>query len=182
MPRPPPMSSTDGLQPSSARARSQNAASRSTASRLSSTCASCEPTWKWTPATSSPSRRAGARGLVRSVEHHGDTERRGSAKLLVGLVVAVEQDLLARDSGGLCEFELAERRDIGSDALLAEHPQQGDVRERLRPVHDERSRSSVRVRARLCANGLLAVDDERRPVLLREPRGADSSQGERTGV
>ena len=52
------MSSTCGVQPSSARARSQNAASRSTASRLSSMRASCEPTWKWTPATSIPSVRA----------------------------------------------------------------------------------------------------------------------------
>ena len=76
---------------------------------------------------------------------------------------------LAGDAGGLRERELAERRDVGADTLVGEHAQQRDVRERLRPVDDERARRGFAVRARLRADRLLAVDEERRPVLRREP-------------
>ena len=71
------------------------------------------------------------------------------------------------EPGRLRERELAERRDVGADALLGEQPQQRDVRERLRPVDDERAGRGLAVRARLRADRLLAVDDERRPVLRR---------------
>ena len=186
--------------------------------------ASCEPTWKCTPATSIPSPRASAitasarsggepelrlvvRGLDRLVRdrldarrqpdehasHAGRGRRAGSsgassttvapasaaaAQLLVRLVVAVEEDALAGDARRLREGELAERRDVGADALVGEHPQQRDVRERLRPVDDERVRRGVAVRARLRADRLLAVDDERRPVLGRELGRGDAAERE----
>ena len=66
------------------------------------------------------------------------------------------------------ELELAERRDVGAEALLGEQPQERDVRERLRPVDDERVRRGVAVRARRRAERLLAVDDERRAELVGE--------------
>ena len=178
------------------RARSQNAASRSTASMLSSTRASCEPTWKWTPSTSSPSVRdssiacsaasaespnfepscavridscvtASTPGVSRTSTRCTPAAAARSAssgassttaapaaaaraELLVRLVVAVEEDPLAGDLRGLREGELAERRDVGADALVGEHAQQRDVRERLRPVDDERAGAAAAY-ARACA-------------------------------
>ena len=66
--------------------------------------------------------------------------------------------------------ELAERRDVGADALLGEEAQQRDVRERLRAVDDERLGRRPPVERAPLAQGLLAVDDERRAEVLRRAR------------
>ena len=68
------------------------------------------------------------------------------------LVVAVHDDLVAVESGGPGELELAGRGDVRADALLAQEAEKGDVGERLRPERDvtsvDRAASSARARAR----------------------------------
>ena len=68
------------------------------------------------------------------------------------LVVAVHDDLVAREAGGAGERELAGRGDVGADALLAQQAQHGDVGERLRPERDVAAgrppRAATRARAR----------------------------------
>jgi len=49
-------------------------------------------------------------------------------------------------------------------------------RERLRAVDDEGLRRGGPVRPRLRADRLLAIDDERRPVLGRELRRGDAAE------
>ena len=228
------MSSTAGVQSSSSRARSQNAASRSTATRLSSTRASCEPTWKCTPATSMPSARASAIDaraprpaaspnfdsscavwidwcVTASTPGVSRTSTRrtpaaaaragssGASSTTVAPAAAAPRssssDLLLpwkrirspAIPARLRERELAERRDVGADALLGEQPQQRDVRERLRPVDDERARrrrrgrrapargssprsrrrAACRARAASCA----ARDAAERELAVVDPRG-----------
>ena len=134
-----------------------------------------------TPGVSRTSTRrtpAAARALrlVGRVEHDERAGLRGGPQLLVRLVVAVEEQAVAGEPGRARERELAERRDVGADALLGEHAQQLDVRERLRPVDDQRVRRGVAVGARLRAQRLLAVDEERRPVLVREPRDGHAAE------
>ena len=105
---------------------------------------------------SADARLGRARGLVERVE---DDERAGLGRgrqLLVGLVVAVHEQPLARDPGPLRERELAERGDVGADALLGEQPHQRDVRERLRPVDDERVRNGPLEQSRPLAERALA--------------------------
>ena len=75
--------------------------------------------------------------------------------------------------------ELAERRDVGADALLGEHRaaarRSGTPSSRRRRA---RPGAAVAVRARLRADRLLAVDDERRPVLGRERGRGDAAERE----
>ncbi len=118
----------------------------------------------------------GTPGLVRRVEHDGRARLGRAAQLVLRLVVAVKENPLAVDARRLRDGELAERRDVGADALLGEDPEQRDVRERLRPVDDECVRRGGSVRARLRADRLLAVDDERRPVLGRELRRGHAAE------
>ena len=99
----------------------------------------------------------------------------GSSELLVGLVVAVEDEPVAGNACAQRELQLTERRDVGAEPFRGEEPQQRDVRERLRPVHDERVRFHARVRARARENGVPAVDDERRAELAGECRRADAA-------
>ena len=94
----------------------------------------------------------------------------------------MEDEPFAGNPRRLRERELAERRDVGADALLREQPQQRDVRERLRAVDDERARRRVAVRANLRADRLLAVDDERRAELLRERARASSAERQLAGI
>ena len=107
-------------------------------------------------------------GLAGSVEHDERAGFRGSPQLRFRLVVAVEHDPLAGDLGGPRERELAEGRDVGADAFFREQPELRDVRERLRPVDEERTRRLLAVRAHLRADRLRAVDEERRPVPFRQ--------------
>ena len=95
-------------------------------------------------------RRAGR--LVGCVEDDGRAGLAGRAQLVVRLVVAVEEDPLARQAGRLRERELAERGDVGAEALLGEDAEERDVRERLRPVDDQGARRGLPVRARLGAD------------------------------
>jgi hypothetical protein len=82
----------------------------------------------------------------------------------------VEHDPLAGNPGGPRERELAEGRDVSADAFFRKQPEERDIRERLRPVDEERTRRRLPVRMHVRADRLRAVDDERRPVFLREPR------------
>ena len=95
--------------------------------------------------------RGCARRLVERVEHDERARLGGGAQLLVRLVVAVHDQPLAGDPRAPRERELAERGDVGADPLLGSSRMHGDVRERLRPVDDERPRqrpagTSARVR------------------------------------
>ena len=105
--------------------------------------------------------------LARPVEHDERARLGRGAQLLVRLVVAVEDEPLAGDAGRLRERELAERRDVGADSLLREQPQQRDVRERLRPVDDERAGRSLAVRrapgSGSCARSRRAAASRARP-------------------
>ena len=91
-----------------------------------------------------------ARRLVERVERDERARLGRGAQLLVRLVVPVHDQPLALDPRPPCERELAERGDVGAEALLGEQPHDGDVRERLRPVDDERIRARRRrnIRAR----------------------------------
>ena len=92
-------------------------------------------------------------------------------QLLVRLVVPVDDEVARRlDPGRARERELTQRGHVCADALLAQQPQERDVREGLRPVDDASAcadRAAANVRAAR-AQRLLAVDDERRPEALRE--------------
>ena len=86
--------------------------------------------------------------------------------------------------GGVRATELADRRDVGAEALLGEEPEHGDRRERLRPVGDERAGRRREVRLCLPAERRLVVDDEGRPELtgeLRDPRAAEDQLAVRDG-
>ena len=82
----------------------------------------------------------------------------------------------------LREAELAERRDVGADALLGEQAEQRDVRERLRPVDDERVGRGRAVGAGVGAERRLVVDDERAPVRGDELGRGDAAERERAAV
>ncbi len=92
------------------------------------------------------------------------------AEKRLALVVAVHDDLVAAEPGGPGELELAARRNVGADALLAEKAKDGHVRERLRPERDVTAVDRGEQRPRPRAERALAVDDERRAELLRELR------------
>ena len=72
------------------------------------------------------------RRLVGRVEHDGSVLLCGAAEQRVVLVVPVHDELAPREPGAARERELARRRDVGADALVAEQAKQRDVRERLR--------------------------------------------------
>ena len=113
------------------------------------------------------------RRLVGRIE---DDERLGLGRrgeLLVGLVVPMHEQPFACDAGAPRERQLAQRRDVGTKPLLGEQPHQRDVRERLRPVDDERVRYGSLEHPRPLAEHLLGVDDERRPEPLRQLGAGD---------
>ena len=120
----------------------------------------------------------GALRLVRRVDHDRGVRLRRGPELLVRLVVAVEEQPVAGNAGAPRERQLAERRDVRADPLAGEDAQHLDVRERLRPVRDQRVRSGGAIGARLRPQRLLAVDEQRRPVLGREPRDGHSADRE----
>jgi hypothetical protein len=88
----------------------------------------------------------------------------------------VEEDPVAWNPRSRGERQLAERRDVGADPLLGEDAEQRNARERLRPVDDERVGRGVAIRARLRPDRLLAVDDERRPMLGRQLGRGDTAE------
>ena len=126
-----------------------------------------------------------ARG-PRTVELIGcveDDERvAGRSELLVGLVVPVHDEPVRRDAGLAGEGELPKRRHVGADAFLGQEAEDADVRERLRPVDDERLGSCLAIRACLRANRLLAVDDERSAVLLGEVGRPEAAEHQLAGL
>lgn len=107
-------------------------------------------------------------GLVGGVEHDGRAACRCRLKQGGVLVVPVHDQVSAFETGRLGERELTGRGHVRADALLAEQPQEGDVRERLRPEED----AAVGDRGTECpglgANRGLAEDDKGSPVLRGE--------------
>src|SRR5581483_11715224 len=181
IPRPPPRSTMRGVHASSCSARSQKATSRSTARRLSSTRASCEPTWKCTPATSSPTSPAAR--IACSAASGGIPNFDASCAVRTATCVTASTPGVRRTrTRRPRERELAERRDVGADALLGEDAEDRDVRERLRPVDDECTRRRARIRTRLRTDRLLAVHDERRAVLRGEPLRGHAADRERAAL
>ena len=107
--------------------------------------------------------------LVGRIEHDRSVLHRGLAQERCVLVVAVDDELAAREPGGSREGELTRGGDVGSDSLVAEDAEDGDVGERLRAVEESSVWSRRRAqRACLEPERLLAVDDERCPEALRE--------------
>ena len=106
--------------------------------------------------------------LLQCVEHDERAGPSGRLQLAVRLVVPVEHEAFARDPGAQRKLELPERGHVCAEPLGCEQAQQGDVGERLRPVDEQRARRCLPVRAHLIADRALAVDDERRPVPMRE--------------
>ena len=118
------------------------------------------------------------RNLVERIDDHDCPGLGRRLELFVGLVVAMEQDPLALHACAQRELELTARGDVGPQTLPGEEPEQRDVGERLRPVHDERFGIHSRIRARPGENRLPAVHEERRAELLREGRRTDSAHHE----
>jgi len=116
--------------------------------------------------------------LLECVEHNERAHLRGHRQLGVGLVVAVEDQPLCGNAGTQRELQLAQCRHVRTEPLGREQPQEGDVREGLRPVDDERPRVHTRVRARPRENSIPAVHDERRAELLRELRRPHAAEHE----
>ena len=109
-----------------------------------------------------------APGLVERVE---DDERAclgRRAQLLVRLVVPVHEQPVALDPGAARERELTQRGHVRAEPFLGEQAHQRDVRERLRPVDDERVRNGPLEHPRALAQRVLGVDDERRAEPLRQ--------------
>ena len=80
----------------------------------------------------------------------------------------MHDETVAGDAGRLGEAELAERRDVGPEALLGEDAEHLDVRERLGAVGDQRVRRRGPVGARPGADRRLVVDEKRRAVFAGE--------------
>ena len=78
----------------------------------------------------------------------------------------MHDDPFGIEAGARRELQLAQGRDVRAEPLLGEEPKQGQVRECLDAVDNERVGRSLPVRLRRGAKGLLAVDDERRSELV----------------
>ena len=90
----------------------------------------------------------------------------------------MEDEPLAGDARAPGELELAESGDVRPEPFAGEQPQERDVRDRLRPVDDERGRVHARVRARTRENGIPAIGEQRRAELRRELRRAHAADDE----
>ena len=123
-----------------------------------------------TPAAAARSASSGASSTTRQ------PASAAAGELLVRLVVAVQHDRVATDAGAPRVRELAERRGLGAQPLLREHAEHGDVGERLHAVEDGGAVRRLPVRQRPRPQGLFAIDDERRAVLLREGRCRDAAE------
>ena len=122
-----------------------------------------------------------ARGLVECVERHECARLGRGAQLLVGLVVPVHDQSWPVDPRLPREGELAQRGHVCAESLLGEQPHHGDVRERLRPVDDERVRNGSPEHPCPLAQRRLGVDDEWRPEALGERYGAQAFELQLTG-
>ena len=114
----------------------------------------------------------------RASRGRGGARLRRAPQQLVLLVVAVHHEPFSVDPRAQGERELAGGGDVGAEPFLGEQPQQRDRRERLRPVHDERSGAACAVRASLVSQRLVVVDDEGRAVAARELRRAHAADDE----
>ena len=117
--------------------------------------------------------------LVGRVDDDGAPLLRRFPQERLVLVVAVHDELRARETGRAGERELARRGDVGADALFAQHPEHGDVGEGLRSVEDAPALADGAPQSpSLRAKRLLAVDDERRAESLRKLGGGDPTEAE----
>jgi len=120
--------------------------------------------------------RACALQLVERVEHDQCTDFGRVAQQLVLLVVAVDHEPLAGDPCAEREFELADGRDVGAEALLRQELQHRDGRERFRAVNDQRAGRRLAIRPGLRPQRCVVVDDDRRSELARELGGLDATR------
>jgi hypothetical protein len=89
----------------------------------------------------------------------------------------VHDQLCAGEPRGARERELTRRGDVGADPLLAQEAEHCDVGERFRAVEDAPALAGGASQPpSLCAERLLAVDDERRPEALRELVGGETAE------
>ena len=90
--------------------------------------------------------------------------------LALCLVVALRENAVHREAGGLRERQLAAARDVDADALLGDDLVGGNRAERLRRVDDGALRVAdlelVHVRAQLPADVVLVVHEKSRAVLV----------------
>jgi len=120
--------------------------------------------------------------LVLRVEHDRDARLRSRAQLFVRLVIAMEEDAISRDPA-VCANASSPSVDTSAPTpSSASTRSSADVRKRLRPVDDQSVGRGCAIRARLGADRLFAVDDERRAMLGREAARGDAAEVELTGV
>ena len=91
-------------------------------------------------------RRSRERGFVGRVEDDGRAFGGRVAEERLALVVPVHDDLVSAVAGRPRERELTGRGDIGSDSLLTEEAEHGDVGEGLRPERDAAVRAHSRAK------------------------------------
>ena len=119
--------------------------------------------------------------LVRRVDDdEPGTRARGRLELLRALVVAVDDQPVARKAGSQGDRELAQSRDVRTQPLAGEELEDADVRERLHAVRDERLGRRGAVGARRFEHRLLVVHEERRAELGGELRGAEAGDRQLT--
>ena len=122
-------------------------------------------------------------GLVRRIEDDGCAGLGRRLQQLGALVVAVDDEVRSRHTRSARVGELARRGHVRADALLVQQPQDGHVREGLRPVVDA-SACADRCPQRAClgAERRLAVDDEGRSEALGELVRRHASECEDTAL
>ena len=119
-----------------------------------------------------------ARRLVERVDRDERAGLGRGTQLLVRLVVPVDDETVALDPRPPRERELTERGHVGAEAFLGEQPHHGDVRERLRPVDDERIGHGATEHPRPLPQRSFGVHDERRSEALGELRRCEAVQVE----
>jgi hypothetical protein len=90
----------------------------------------------------------------------------------------VEDEPLCRKPCFERELKLSQRRHVGTETLVGKEPQERDVRERFRPVDDERLGVDLPVDVRPSGDRVAAVDDERCSEFVGERRRTDTADRE----
>src|SRR5205814_10635546 len=116
--------------------------------------------------------------LVGGIQHDERPGAGGRVQLSVALVAPVHDEPVAGHAGAQRELELSQRRDVRTQTLLVEEPEDPQVGKRLASVHDQRLGGGAAVGASLLPERLLAVDEQRGAVLVCKRRRGDAPDRE----